>query len=153
MPCHMSVSKQPSQIISQKPFPEATHRPYFPTQAGTSSDTKKSTHCPCINPFKHQTNTGQEFSARKVSIYSTKNQCLIRAELRPHSLNPHTTPTWNKDYVFATVLSEKNNSSSLELLVCWTCWAQELLNQLEKIHAPLPWVLQGPLYGFEHHTD
>lgn len=148
MPRHMSVSKQPSQIISQKPFSGAAHRisPHEQEQAAT----QKSTHCPCINPFKHQANTGQEFSAQKVSIYSTKKQCLIWAELRPHSLNPHTTPTWNKDYVFATILSEKNNLSSLELLICWTCWAQELLNQLKKIHALLPWVL---LYGFEHHTD
>lgn len=83
----------------------------FPTRAGTSSDTRKYTHCPCTNPFKHQANTGQE-CLEDVNLHHKKTVPLLWAEFRPYSLNPYTTPIWNNFFFFATVLSDKNNSSS-----------------------------------------
>lgn len=105
------------------------NRPDFPTQAGTSRDTRKSTHSPCIKPFKGKI-PGKYRAVQWLegaNLLHKKTVPLIWAESRPHSLNPQTwTHIWNKDYFFffATVLSEKNNPSSSELQICWTCWAR-----------------------------
>lgn len=146
MPHHMSVSKQPSQISSQTPFSEVTHRPDFPTQAGIQEN-PHTVHALILSNVRQIQGRSSvlrtcQSTAQKISATDTSR---VKTTL--------TEPTWNKDCSFATVLSDKNNPSSSELLICWTCWAQELLNQLEKIHASLPWVLPGSFYGFEYHTD
>lgn len=150
MPHHMSVSKQPSQIISQKPFSQSSGFPYKQEQAVTQENPRT---VRALILSKIRQIQGRISVLRKCQFTPQRTSATDRAELRPHSLNPHNTPIGNKDYFFTPVLSDKNNPSSLEFLVCWTCWAQELLNQLKKIHTALPWVLQGLLYGFECHTD
>lgn len=80
----------------------------FPTRAGTSSDTRKYTHCQCTNPFKHRQMLGRNSVLRRCqSTPQKKTVPLLGAEFRPHWLNPHTTPIWNKAYFFCHCLKQQ----------------------------------------------